>query len=166
MEKVKALADLCRIREDLKMAGKRVVFTNGCFDLLHGGHVHLFRFARSQGDVLIVAVNDDASIRRFKGPQRPIFPLDERLEILGALMPIDYLIAFSEDTPLRLIEALEPDVLVKGGDWRPEEVVGKPEVEAAGGRVQIAPFLQGHSSSRIIQNIRESAAEQAHPLSK
>ncbi len=164
MRKVVELERLREIREDLKRAGRKVVFTNGCFDLLHGGHVHLFKFAKSQGDVLIVAVNDDASIQRFKGPERPIFPLAERLEILSALDSIDYLIPFSEDTPIRLIETLLPDVLVKGGDWQPEEVVGKPEVEAAGGRVIIAPFLKGHSSSRIIRNIRASVAAQTdHP---
>ena len=164
MYKVEELEPLREIREDLKRAGKKVVFTNGCFDLLHGGHVHLFKFAKSLGDVLFVAVNDDASIQRFKGPQRPIFPMVERLEILSALESIDYLIPFSEDTPLRMIETLLPDVLVKGGDWKPEEVVGKPEVEAAGGRVVIAPFLKGHSSSQIIRNIRASVAAQTdHP---
>ena len=160
MCKIVELERLREIRGDLKQVGKKIVFTNGCFDLLHGGHVHLFKFAKSQGDVLIVAVNDDTSIQRFKGEDRPIFPLAERLEILAALESIDYLTPFSEDTPLRLIETLLPDVLIKGGDWRPEEVVGKPEVEAAGGRVIIAPFLKGHSSSQIIRNIRTSLAAQ------
>jgi D-beta-D-heptose 7-phosphate kinase/D-beta-D-heptose 1-phosphate adenosyltransferase len=165
-KKVKAVDRLCEIRRDLKRAGKKVVFTNGCFDLLHGGHVHLFRFAKSQGDILCVGVNDDASIRRFKGELRPIFPLAERLEILASLEPIDFLTPFSEDTPLRLITALCPDILVKGGDWKPEEVVGKAEVEASGGRVIIAPFLKGHSSSQIIKNIRASVAAGAPPLQK
>ncbi len=160
MHKVEELEPLCRIRAELKRAGKKIVFTNGCFDLLHGGHIHLFKFAKSLGDVLFVGINDDASIQRFKGPRRPIFPLVERLEILSALEYIDYLIPFSEDTPLRMIETLLPDVLVKGGDWKPEEVVGKPEVEAAGGRVVIAPFLKGHSSSQLIRNIRASVAAQ------
>jgi D-beta-D-heptose 7-phosphate kinase/D-beta-D-heptose 1-phosphate adenosyltransferase len=134
-----------------------VVFTNGCFDLLHAGHVHLLTFARRQGDVLIVAVNDDASIRRLKGPERPIFPLAERLEILEALECVDVLISFAEDTPLHLIVEIVPDVLVKGGDWKPEEVVGRPEVEAAGGQVRIVPYLPGHSSSQLIARIVEAA---------
>ncbi len=153
MNKIMELPILVRRRKDWRDRGRRVVFTNGCFDLLHAGHVHLLQVARSQGDVLVVAVNDDASIRRLKGPARPIFPLAERLEILEALECVDVLIAFAEDTPLRIIVEIEPDVLVKGGDWKPEDVVGRREVEAAGGRVLIVPYLAGHSSSRLIARI-------------
>ncbi len=149
------LEQLCVVRRDWRRRGLRVVFTNGCFDLLHGGHIHLLTYARQQGDILVVAVNEDDSIRRLKGEGRPIFPLEERIEILAALESVDAVISFSDETPLRLIEEIVPDVLVKGGDWKPEEVVGKPEVEAAGGRVVIVPYRPGHSSSGIIERISE-----------
>lgn len=155
--KVKTLEGLKAVRRALRQSGRTVVFTNGCFDLLHRGHIHLFREAKAQGDVLIVAVNDDASVRKLKGPQRPVFPLEERLEVLEALVNIDYLVSFADETPLRLIKTLVPDVLVKGGDWKPEEVVGKPEVEQAGGRVVLVPYLPGRSSSEIIQKILDEA---------
>ena len=147
------LESLRRARQGWRRRGLQVVFTNGCFDLLHGGHVHLLTCARRQGDILVVAVNEDDSIRRLKGAGRPIFPLEERIEILSALECVDALISFSEETPLRLIHEILPDVLVKGGDWKPEEVVGKPEVEAAGGRVVIVPYRPGRSSSGIITRI-------------
>ena len=127
-----------------------MVFTNGCFDLLHAGHIRLFREARKLGDVIVVGVNTDASVRRLKGPNRPVFPLRERLEVLAAVADIGGLISFGEDTPRQLIKCLRPDVLVKGGDWKPEEVVGRAEVEAAGGRLVIVSYLEGRSSSSII----------------
>ena len=151
--KTYALKDLLEIRRKLKKEGKKIVFTNGCFDLLHAGHVRLFKEAKKQGDVLVVALNDDASVRLIKGAARPIFPLAERWEILEAVEDIDFLTSFSEDTPLKIIASLLPDVLVKGGDWQPEEVVGKEEVEAAGGRVVIVPYLKGRSTSSIINKI-------------
>ena len=151
--KVKTLAELIKIRARLRRWGKKVVFTNGCFDLLHGGHIHLFREAKAQGDVLIVALNSDASIRRLKGPSRPIFPLAERFEVLSALESIDYVTSFSQDTPQKTIAALVPDVLVKGGDWGNDEIVGRAEVEGAGGRVVRVPYLRGHSSTDIIEKI-------------
>jgi D-beta-D-heptose 7-phosphate kinase/D-beta-D-heptose 1-phosphate adenosyltransferase len=156
-KKFKTPADLVEIRSQLKRQDKKVVFTNGCFDLLHSGHVHLLREAKEKGDVLIVAVNDDASIQKIKGTSRPIFPLEERIEILGAVEDIDYLVSFSEETPQRIVARLLPDILVKGGDWRPEEVVGKKEVEEAGGEVVIIPYLKGRSSSEIIERIVSSA---------
>ena len=156
-KKFKNLADLVKIRNQLKHKGKKVVFTNGCFDLLHSGHIHLFREARKKGDVFIVAVNDDSSTRKIKGASRPIFPLKERIEILGAIEDVDYLASFSEETPQKIIARLLPDVLVKGGDWKPEEVVGKIEVEDAGGEVEIIPYLEGRSSSDIIKRIVSSA---------
>lgn len=155
--KIKALGELRAVRSRLKKEGKTVVFTNGCFDILHKGHIRLFRRAKSLGDVLIVALNTDRSIRRLKGPARPIFPLAERLEVLAAVADIDYLTSFNEETPQKIIAALLPDVLVKGGDWKPDQVVGRPEVEAAGGRVVIIPFLKGRSSSSIVQKIQRSA---------
>ena len=156
MSKIKTQPELGHIRASLKQEDKTVVFTNGCFDILHSGHIHLFKEAKSQGDVLIVAVNADDTIRILKGPGRPIFPLAERLEILEAVEDIDYLISFEEETPQRIITDLLPDVLVKGGDWEPEEVVGKTEVEQSGGRVVIIPYLKGHSSSDIIEKIVRS----------
>jgi rfaE bifunctional protein nucleotidyltransferase chain/domain len=155
-KKFKKLAELVNIRYQLKHKDKKVVFTNGCFDLLHSGHIHLFREAKKKGDVFIVAVNDDTSIKKIKGTSRPIFPLKERIEILGAIEEIDYLTSFSEETPQEIIAWLLPDVLVKGGDWRPEEVVGKREVEEAGGEVVIIPYLEGCSSSEIVKRIVSS----------
>jgi rfaE bifunctional protein nucleotidyltransferase chain/domain len=155
-KKFNKLDDIVIIREDLKRQDKKVVFTNGCFDLLHSGHIHLFREAKKIGDVFMVAVNDDISIKKIKGPARPIFPLEERIEILGAIEEIDYLTSFSEETPQRVIARLLPDFLVKGGDWKPEEVVGKREVEEAGGEVIIIPYLEGCSSSEIIKRIASS----------
>jgi rfaE bifunctional protein nucleotidyltransferase chain/domain len=155
-DKVRSVEALKRIRDRLRRQGKTVVFTNGCFDLLHGGHIHLFRTAKRQGDVLIVALNTDASVRRLKGPSRPVFPLRERFEILSAIGDIDYLTSFSEETPQKMIAALVPDVLVKGGDWGPGEIVGKKDVEAAGGKVVRVPYLKGHSSTNIIRKILKS----------
>ena len=152
-KKIQKPNDLIKIRQVLKQAGKKVVFTNGCFDLVHGGHISLFRRAKKLGDVLIVALNTDASVRKVKGPSRPIFPLKERLEILEAIEVIGYLTWFSEETPQKIIASLLPDILVKGGDWKPEQVVGKKEVEEAGGRVVIIPYLKGHSSSAIIRKV-------------
>ena len=151
--KVRSLEELVSIRRRLKGQGKTVAFTNGCFDLLHAGHVRLFREAKRLGDVLIVGLNSDASVRRLKGPGRPIFPLRERLEILAAIADIDYLTSFGEATPKKIIAALLPDVLVKGGDWGPDEIVGRAEVEAAGGRVVRVRHFKGHSTSSLIRRI-------------
>jgi rfaE bifunctional protein nucleotidyltransferase chain/domain len=156
--KVKSLDELKKIRAKFRRGGKTTVFTNGCFDVLHSGHIHLFRLAKEHGDILIVAVNDDLSVRNLKGPSRPVFPLEERLEVLEAVESIDYLISFSEPTPRELIQALLPDVLVKGGDWKPEEVVGREEVEGAGGKVVIIPYLPGRSSSEILNKIKGPAS--------
>jgi len=153
MNKIKSLKELIPIRRRLRREGQTVVFTNGCFDLLHGGHIRLFREAKRRGDALVVALNTDASVRKLKGPLRPVFPLKERLEVLAAVADIDYLTWFSEETPRKTIAALLPDVLVKGGDWTPENVVGKAEVEGAGGRVVIVPYLKGRSSTSIIDRI-------------
>ncbi|OGD19782.1 MAG: hypothetical protein A2W03_17415 [Candidatus Aminicenantes bacterium RBG_16_63_16] len=149
--KIFTSAALAGIRKKLREDGRTVVFTNGCFDLIHAGHIRLFHEARKLGDVLIVALNSDASIRRLKGRSRPIYPLKERQEILAAVEAIDFVTSFSEDTPRRIIAQLLPDVLVKGGDWEPDQVVGREEVEAAGGRVVIVPYLEGRSTSSIIR---------------
>ncbi len=158
--KVYSITDLITIRRALKEQGKTIVFTNGCFDLLHAGHIRLFRKAGKLGDVLIVALNEDRSVRKIKGPARPVFPLEERWEILEAIEDIDYLTSFSEETPRKIIAALVPDVLVKGGDWGPNQVIGREEVEAAGGKVVIVPYLRGSSTSSIIGKIMRLGARQ------
>ena len=155
-KKIQNFKNLKKVRLSLKKQGKKVVFTNGCFDLLHSGHVYLFREARKLGDALIVAVNDDASVQKIKGPRRPIFPLRERLEILEAIQSIDYLIPFSQETPREIISSLLPDVLVKGGDWNMDEVVGREEVTAAGGKVILIPPRKGQSTSQILSRVIES----------
>jgi len=139
-------------RERLRAAGRRVVFTNGCFDILHLGHVQYLAFARSQGDVLVVGLNSDASVRRNKGPRRPIVPEDERAALLLALRCVDYVVLFDEATPERLVERLVPDVLVKGRDWA-HFVAGREVVEAAGGRVVLADLVPGRSTTGLVERI-------------
>jgi rfaE bifunctional protein nucleotidyltransferase chain/domain len=134
--------------------GKKIVFTNGCFDLLHRGHLYILMEAKKLGDLLIVAVNSDSSVREIKGASRPIVPLEERAELLAALEMVDYVTSFQETDPYRLIAALRPDVLVKGGDWRKDEVIGGDLVEATGGSVEVIPYLQGFSTTKIVERIR------------
>jgi len=148
--------ELVSIRARLKREGKRVVFTNGCFDLLHLGHVEYLQKAKNLGDVLVVGINDDASVRRLKGAPRPITPENDRALIIAALAAVDYTCLFSEDTPLELITALRPDVLVKGADWAVDAVVGKKLVEGFGGTVRTIEFVPNRSTSGIIAKIRES----------
>ncbi|MDX8397674.1 MAG: D-glycero-beta-D-manno-heptose 1-phosphate adenylyltransferase [Mariprofundaceae bacterium] len=136
--------------------GERIVFTNGCFDLLHPGHIQYLEDARALGDRLIIGLNSDASIGRLKGPTRPINPVLDRSCMLAALKRVDLVTVFEEDTPLKLISALLPDVLVKGGDYQPDDIVGASAVRAAGGKVVVVPFLQGYSSSTLIARIRQS----------
>ena len=137
-----------------RAAGQRLVFTNGCFDLLHAGHVRLLAAARAFGDLLVVGVNSDASVRRLKGPDRPVLGLEERAELLSALRAVDLVAAFEEDTPLELIRCVRPQVIVKGGDWSKEDVVGREVVEAAGGRVEIVPLVSGLSTTALLRRIR------------
>lgn len=144
--------------------GRRIVFTNGCFDIIHAAHVRLLKFARSQGDILVVGVNDDASVTRLKGPGRPILPLDQRLRVLAGIAAVDYVIPFEEDTPAALIELFRPEVLVKGSDYTVQEVVGHEAVLGWGGRVQLAPPSEGISTRAVIQEILKRfppAAKQA-----
>jgi D-beta-D-heptose 7-phosphate kinase / D-beta-D-heptose 1-phosphate adenosyltransferase len=138
-----------------RLAGQKIVFTNGCFDLIHPGHVRLLRQAANQGDYLVVGLNSDASVRRLKGPSRPINASEARAEVLSALEAVDAVTIFDDDTPLDLIIALRPDVLVKGGDYRPEEVVGRAEVEAAGGRLMLTPLVEGHSTTNLVHRTSE-----------
>lgn len=137
----------------LQRAGRKVVFTNGCFDLLHVGHVRYLQAARRLGDALVVGVNSDASVRRIKGPGRPLTPQRERAEILAALACVDLVAIFGAATPLQLIRAVEPDILVKGGDWPVEKIVGRAVVEARGGKVRAIPFVKGKSTTGVIAGI-------------
>ena len=138
-----------------KRNGKRVVFTNGCFDLLHPGHIGSLEQARALGDALIVGLNSDASVRQLKGPGRPVLPERERAEILAALECVDAVVIFDDLTPREVIARLLPDVLVKGGDWPGDQIVGREEVEAAGGRVVSIPVVPGYSTTEILRKIRE-----------
>jgi D-glycero-beta-D-manno-heptose 1-phosphate adenylyltransferase len=154
MSKVLDLDGLIRERALLRDRGKVLVFTNGCFDLLHPGHVRYLREARALGDALVVALNSDRSVRILKGEGRPILNLKERVEVIGALESVDYVTVFDEETPYSLIVQLLPDVLVKGGDWQLNEIVGREQVEAAGGKVLSLPFLEGSSTTEIIERIK------------
>ncbi len=135
-----------------KQDGKRVVFTNGCYDVLHPGHVRLLEQARSLGDVLILALNSDESVRRLKGPARPLFPLEQRAQLAAALEAVDAVTAFDEDTPRELIAAILPDILVKGAGWA-HFIAGREEVESAGGKVVTIPLEQGFSTTNIVQEV-------------
>ncbi|HZO09287.1 MAG TPA: D-glycero-beta-D-manno-heptose 1-phosphate adenylyltransferase [Myxococcota bacterium] len=148
------LEALVRERQAWREVGRRVVLTNGCFDLLHAGHLALLEAARHEGDALVVAVNSDASVRRLKGEGRPLVPEAERAEALAALEAVDRVVIYDEDTPLAVVKALVPDVLVKGADWGADEIVGRAEVEAAGGRVVRVALVPGRSTSGIVERIR------------
>ena len=152
-EKIKKREDLRRIVEDFKTKGKRIIFTNGCFDLLHIGHIRYLEEAKSLGDILVVGVNSDRSVRNLKGPNRPILPEEERAEILSGLESVNYITIFDEPTPLELISSLQPHILAKGGDWTKETTVGKEVVERLGGEVVILPFIEGSSTSNVIETI-------------
>ncbi len=147
------LDDACARRVAARQAGETVVFTNGCFDILHAGHVTLLDDARAMGDVLIVGLNSDDSVRRLKGASRPLVPEEQRARVLCALRAVDMVVVFDEDTPARVIEALVPDVLVKGGDYTPDDVVGRDVVEAHGGRVAIVPLVPSVSTTEIAARV-------------
>lgn len=151
--KILTPAELYIERERLRGQGRKVVFTNGCFDLLHPGHVRYLRQARDLGDALVVALNSDRSVRELKGPNRPILTETERAEVMAALGCVDYVTVFDDPTPRELIATLLPDVLVKGGDWGVGQIVGRQEVESAGGIVLSLPFVDGSSTSDVIQRI-------------
>ena len=152
--RVVARDDVRGVVERLRAGGRQIVFTNGVFDLLHPGHVRYLQQARALGDVLIVGVNADASVRRNKGPERPLTPDAERAEILAALECVDAVVIFEEDTPDAIIKAVQPDVLVKGADWAADRIVGRDTVEARGGRVVRMPVEQGYSTTSILERIR------------
>ncbi len=153
MGQVVTRQQLVEHRKALKRQGKKVVFTNGCFDIVHRGHVEYLAKARELGDALVVGVNSDDSVSRLKGPARPVVEEQDRAHVLAALAVVDFVCIFPEDTPLELIRALVPDVLVKGADWSIDAVVGKDVVEAAGGSVRTIEFLPNRSTSRIIEKI-------------
>ncbi|HEY2987202.1 MAG TPA: D-glycero-beta-D-manno-heptose 1-phosphate adenylyltransferase [Candidatus Binatia bacterium] len=154
-EKVKSRDALKAIAAKAKKENKKVVFTNGCFDLLHAGHLHLLREAKQLGDLLIVAVNSDRSVKEIKGAGRPILPEAERAELIAALEMVDYVTLFDEPDPRNLIRELQPDVLTKGGDWAEDKIVGRDMVEGFGGTVAVIPYLKGHSTTEIVDRIIE-----------
>ncbi len=159
IEKILPLERAFELVAELRREGKRVVFTNGCFDLLHPGHTRYLAEARRLGDVLLVAVNSDRSVRALKGPGRPILPDSERAEILAGLKSVDYVTIFDDHTPQEIISRLLPDVLVKGADWGPTEIVGRKEVESAGGQVISIPVVPGFSTSALIRRIQDSGVK-------
>ncbi|MDQ3817443.1 MAG: D-glycero-beta-D-manno-heptose 1-phosphate adenylyltransferase [Acidobacteriota bacterium] len=152
--KILSITELRREREHLRETGKRLVFTNGCFDILHVGHVRYLRQARELGDALLVAVNSDRSVRELKGAGRPVMNEEERAELLAALGAVDYVTIFDDTSPRSLIAEILPDVLVKGGDYKLDEIHGREEVERAGGRVLALPFIEGASTSGVIERIK------------
>jgi rfaE bifunctional protein nucleotidyltransferase chain/domain len=153
-EKLKSADEIAAIAAQAKKSGKRVVFTNGCFDLLHRGHVHVLRRAKAAGDLLIVGLNSDRSVKSIKGPLRPILPESERAELIAAMEMVDYVVLFDEADPYSLIAAIIPDVLAKGGDWSAEKIIGADIVAQNGGRVEVIPYLKGFSTTEIIERIR------------
>jgi len=158
MGKIVSQEELVQAASREKRAGRRVVFTNGCFDLLHPGHVRCLADARAQGDLLIVAVNSDRSVRGNKGPERPLVPEQDRAEVIAALASVDYVTIFDEPTPRELIARVLPSVLVKGADWALDQVAGREEVEAAGGKVVSIPLASGYSTTNLVKKIRNTGS--------
>jgi D-beta-D-heptose 7-phosphate kinase/D-beta-D-heptose 1-phosphate adenosyltransferase len=154
-QKILSMDQLLAERDQLRTAGKRLVFTNGVFDLLHVGHVRYLAHARELGDALVVAINSDRTVRELKGPDRPVFDQDERAEILAALRDVDYVVIFDDISPRSLIAKLLPDVLVKGGDYQVDEIHGREEVEAAGGKVIPLPFVPGASTTLLLERMKK-----------
>ena len=151
--KIVSRADLPKIVKALRKDNKKIVFTNGCFDILHLGHIRYLQQAKSLGDMLIVGLNNDASVRKLKGEERPIVPEDERLEVIAALECVDYVTLFPELTPENLIRIIKPDIHVKGGDYRPEDLPEAAAVRESGGEVQVLSFLPGRSTTKLIEEI-------------
>ena len=152
--KIKSLAAIAAIAAEARKNGKSVVFTNGCFDLLHRGHVHILRQAKAAGDLLIVGINSDRSVTSIKGPGRPILPETDRVELIAAMEMVDYVVIFDEADPYQVIAAIKPNVLAKGGDWSADQIVGADLVERDGGRVAVIPYLKGFSTTEILERIR------------
>lgn len=155
MGQVSKFDNIAKDLASLKLQNKKIVFTNGCFDLLHVGHVRYLQEAKKLGDVLVVGVNSDASVKRLKGPTRPVQIEGDRAEILAALGAVDYTVIFTEDTPAKLIEAVKPDILVKGGDWKIDQIVGSDFVLANGGQVMSLQFVDGKSTTKLIEKAQK-----------
>jgi rfaE bifunctional protein nucleotidyltransferase chain/domain len=155
LQKIKSLNEIVQARARLRDLGKKLVFTNGCFDILHVGHIRYLNQARSLGDALVVGVNSDRSVRTIKGESRPIVPESERAEVLAALACVDFVFVFDDPTPKRVIDAIVPDVLVKGADWGISEIVGRDTVESAGGVVLNVPLVEGSSTTELIRKVVE-----------
>jgi D-beta-D-heptose 7-phosphate kinase/D-beta-D-heptose 1-phosphate adenosyltransferase len=153
--KYKSVDELSAMSAQARKAGRVVVFTNGCFDLVHRGHIHLLRQAKALGDILIVGLNSDVSVKTIKGPDRPIMPEADRIELIAALEMVDYVVVYSEPDPYQIIAAIKPNVLVKGGDWSADEIVGADVVEQNGGRVAVVAYLPEFSTTQIIERIRK-----------
>jgi rfaE bifunctional protein nucleotidyltransferase chain/domain len=153
--KYKSVDELSAISAQARKAGRVVVFTNGCFDLVHRGHIHLLRQAKALGDILIVGLNSDVSVKTIKGPDRPIMPEADRIELIAALQMVDYVVVYSEPDPYHIIAAIKPNVLVKGGDWSADKIIGADVVEQNGGRVAVVPYLPEFSTTQIIERIKK-----------
>ena len=155
MEKVKNFTQIAEIVNELKRKGKKIVFTNGCFDILHSGHIKLLKKAKELGDVLILGINKDKSIKKLKGKGRPIMNEKQRIEIISAIEFVDYVVPFGQPTPEKLIKRIKPDIIVKGGDYKKNEVIGKDIVEKYGGKVYIFPLVKNISTTKIIKKIKK-----------
>ena len=153
--KIKSVNSLLSITKQLKKKGKRIVFTNGCFDIIHAGHTIYLKKAKALGDALIVALNTDASVRRLKGNSRPLVSLKDRLEVVSSLESVDYVTSFGDETPRRLIELIKPYVLAKGGDWSADKIIGADIIISCGGKVVSIPYVAGHSTSGLIKKIKD-----------
>jgi len=151
--KLKTLSELKRILKRYRGDNKKIVFTNGCFDILHPGHVIYLQKARSLGDVLVVGLNSDTSVKRLKGGSRPIFSQRYRAIVLSALSCVDFVVIFKETTPLKLIKSIKPDILVKGGDWLPKDIVGSGFVKSYGGKVKTIPYIKNFSTSSVVKRL-------------
>ena len=156
MKTLLSLEEFLEIRKKLKAEGKKLVFTNGCFDIIHRGHVDYLNRAKALGDYLVVALNSDESVRKLKGEGRPINKLEDRAFVIANLKAVDFVVSFDEDTPFEIISAIIPDVLVKGGDWSIENIVGRDVVEANGGKVYSLPYVENYSTTNIINKMKSS----------
>ncbi len=153
--KIKTLPDTKNEVKKLQQQGKKIVFTNGCFDILHAGHVDIFQQARELGDALVVAINSDSSIKKIKGEKRPVVPQEQRMQVVAALESVDFVVVFSEEDPLKVIKEIQPDILVKGGDWEVETIIGREIVEKKGGKVCSIPLMEGISTTNIIEVVKK-----------
>ena len=154
-DKIKTQEELFAIVEKVRSSGRKVGFTNGCFDILHLGHISYLEEAKKACDVLVVGLNSDSSVKAIKGMNRPVNPQDARLEVLAACESVDYLTVFDESTPAELIKKLTPDIIFKGGDWEEDKIVGADHVKAAGGEVKVIPYVKGYSTTELIERLRK-----------